>query len=311
VRKIQKNLELLSMNDTWSLKAQTWSEDQKMLDNLMTCAHHADNKSVLLLEPGARRRGRGVDGSEPDAGVASLRDFSAEGQPDVEGGEGGAQEQLASWEASVNEKHEAALRGMRCSYKQSVFGLEPHGGAAWLGAAADITDVTAWKCQSVCVPHSVPRQGAVSLRCVKCHCGETGFLGMPVQSEGDLLCVKCHRKKSLHCPRLTRSVPRQGAVSLWCVKCHCGETGVLRVPGQSAGDLRYVKCHRRKSQHCLRMTRSVPRQGAVSLRCVKCHCGKTASCAQLIMSGKGIARQWAKAKAAAERAAKEKLSVRV
>jgi hypothetical protein len=80
VRKIQKNLELLSINDTWSLKAQTWSEDQKMLDNLMTCAHHVDNKSVLLLEPGARRRGPGVDGSEPGAEVASLRDFSADGQ---------------------------------------------------------------------------------------------------------------------------------------------------------------------------------------------------------------------------------------
>jgi len=75
---------------------------------------------------------------------------------------------------------------MWCSYKQSVFGLKPHGGAAWQGAAADIT---AWKRQGVCVPRSVPRQGAVSLRCVKCYCGETGFLGMPGQSEGDLRCI--------------------------------------------------------------------------------------------------------------------------
>jgi hypothetical protein len=46
VRKIQKSLELLSMDDTWSLKAQTWSEDQHLLlllqlHNLVACAQHA------------------------------------------------------------------------------------------------------------------------------------------------------------------------------------------------------------------------------------------------------------------------------
>jgi hypothetical protein len=302
-------------------------------------AHDRQLRAARGVRPGARRRGPSVDGSEPG----------------VEGCEVGAQEQLASWEAVVNEKHKAALRGVRRSYKQSVFSLEPNGGDVWQGAAADTTE---WKCQGVCVPRPVPSQGAVSLRCVKCHCGETGFVGMPGQNAGDLRCVKCHLKKFLHCRRLTRSIPRQGAVSLRCVKCHCGETGFLRVPSQSAGDLRCVKCHRRKSLHCLRLTRSVPRQGAslrcvkchcgetgslgmpwqsagdlrcvkchrrkslhcplltrsvprqgaVSLRRVKCHCGKTASYTQLIMSGKGIARQWAKA--AAKRAAKEKLSVK-
>lgn len=103
VRKIQKNLELLSINDTWSLKAQTWSEDQKMLDNLMTCAHHVDNKSVLLLEPGARRRGPGVDGSEPGAEVASLRDFSADGTT-AEGCEGRPAWGEASWSKRRRER---------------------------------------------------------------------------------------------------------------------------------------------------------------------------------------------------------------
>jgi len=238
VRKIQKNLKLLSMNDMWSLKAQTWSVDQKMLDNRMTCAHHADKKSVLFLEPGARRQGPGVDGSDPGAEVASVRDFSAEGQlraargvrpgarrrgprvegsePGVEGCEVGAQEQLASWEAVVNEKHEAALRGVRCSYKQYVFSLEPNGGDAWQGAAAD---TTAWKCQGVCVPRPVPRQGAVSLRCVKCHCGETGFVGMPGQIAGDLRCVKPPSKIS--------TLPAADKIS---TEARCGLSTVCEVP---------------------------------------------------------------------------------
>jgi hypothetical protein len=232
VRKIQKNLELLSMNDMWSLKAQTWSADQKMFDNRMTCAHHADNKSVIFLEPGARRQGPGVDGSDPGAEVASLKDFSAEGQlraargvrpgasrrgpsvdgnePGVEGCEVGAQEQLASWETVVNEKNEAALQGVRCNYKQYVFSLGPNGGDAWQGAAAD---TTVWKCQGVCVPRPAPRQGAVSLRRVKRHCGETGFVGMPGQIAGDLRCVKCRLQKSI---RFGRPLRRSGRAASAC-----------------------------------------------------------------------------------------------
>ena len=81
---------------------------------------------VFAPTQGARRCGPGVDRSEPDTEVASLRDFSAEGQlraargvrpgarrrgpgvdgrePGAEGGEGDALEQLASWEAAVHER---------------------------------------------------------------------------------------------------------------------------------------------------------------------------------------------------------------
>jgi len=103
VRKIQKNLELLSINDTWSLKAQTWSEDQKMLDNLMTCAHHVHNKSVLLLEPGARRRGPGVDGSEPDRRRGCLSERFLCGRA-AEGCEGRPAWGEASWSKRRRER---------------------------------------------------------------------------------------------------------------------------------------------------------------------------------------------------------------
>ena len=75
--------------------------------------------------------------------------------------------------------------------------------------------------------------GAVLPQCVKCHCGETFWWGVPGQSEGDSRCVKRHRGKSVLYPWATEPVLGSGAVLAQCVKCHCGETCWWEVPRQS------------------------------------------------------------------------------
>jgi len=75
--------------------------------------------------------------------------------------------------------------------------------------------------------------GAVLPQCVKCHCGETFWWGVPRQSEGDSRCVKRHREKSVLCPWATGPVLGSGAVLAQCVKCHWGETCWWEVPRQS------------------------------------------------------------------------------
>jgi hypothetical protein len=117
--------------------------------------------------------------------------------------------------------------------------------------------------------------GAVLPQCVKCHCGETFWWGVPGQSEGDSRCVKRHREKSVLYPWATEPVLGSGAVLAQCVKCHCGETFWWGVPRQSEGDSRCVKCHRGKSILCPWATGPVLGSGAVLSQCVKCHCGET------------------------------------
>ena len=117
--------------------------------------------------------------------------------------------------------------------------------------------------------------GAVLPQCVKCHCGETFWWGVPRQSEGDSRCVKRHREKSVLCPWATGPVLGSGAVLAQCVKCHCGETFWWGVPRQSEGDSRCVKCYREKSVLCPWATGPVLGSGAVLAQCVKCHCGET------------------------------------
>jgi len=117
--------------------------------------------------------------------------------------------------------------------------------------------------------------GAVLPQCVKCHCGETFWWGVPRQSEGDSRCVKRHREKSVLCPWATGPVLGSGAVLAQCVKCHCGETFWWGVPRQSEGDSRCVKCHRGKSILCPWATGPVLGSGAVLAQCVKCHWGET------------------------------------
>jgi hypothetical protein len=117
--------------------------------------------------------------------------------------------------------------------------------------------------------------GAVLPQCVKCHCGETFWWGLPRQSEGDSLCVKCHREKSVLCPWATGPVLGPGAVLPQCVKCHCGETFWWGLPRQSEGDSRCVKCHREKSVLCPWATGPVLGSVTVLEQCVKCHCGET------------------------------------
>ena len=117
--------------------------------------------------------------------------------------------------------------------------------------------------------------GAVLPQCVKCHCGETFWWGVPRQSEGDSRCVKRHREKSVICPWATGPVLGSGAVLAQCVKCHCGETFRWGVPRQSEGDSRCVKCHLGKSILCPWATGPVLGSGAVLAQCVKCHWGET------------------------------------
>ena len=69
--------------------------------------------------------------------------------------------------------------------------------------------------------------------------------------------------------------PRQGVVPARCVKCQCGKSGVLGVPRQSEGDLRRVKCHRKKPLLCPWATGPVLEPGAAFAQCVKCHRGET------------------------------------
>ena len=117
--------------------------------------------------------------------------------------------------------------------------------------------------------------GAVLPQCVKCHCGETFWWGLPRQSEGDSLCVKCHREKSVLCTWATGLVLGSVAVLEQSVKCHCRETSWWGVPRQSEGDSRRVKCHREKSVLCPWAAGPVLGSVAVLEQCVKCHCGET------------------------------------
>jgi hypothetical protein len=112
-------------------------------------------------------------------------------------------------------------------------------------------------------------------KCVKCQCGESGVLGVPRQSEGDLWRVKCHRGKPLLCPWVRGPVLEPGAAFAQCVKYHSEETFWWEVPRQSEGDLLCVKCHRGKPLLCLWVSGPVLGPGAVLAQCVKCHCGET------------------------------------
>jgi hypothetical protein len=70
---------------------------------------------------------------------------------------------------------------------------------------------------------------AVLEQCVKRHCGETCWWGVPRQSEGDSRCVKCLRGQPLLYLGVTRQVLRPAAAFAQSVKRHCGQSlGAVR-----------------------------------------------------------------------------------
>jgi hypothetical protein len=134
---------------------------------------------------------------------------------------------LCKWATGLVLGSVAALeQSVKCHCRETSWWGVPRQGEG------DSRRVKCHRQKSVLCPWAAgPVLGSVAVleQCVKRHCGETCWWGVPRRSEGDSRCVKCHRGQPLLYLGLTRQVLRPAAAFAQSVKRHCGQSlGAVR-----------------------------------------------------------------------------------